>query len=179
MDLTTEITRQIVQQSDFIKVLKWDEYVLVKRNAYKKIPDDKDLLKVFDVDNVSKNLNSIDVEYIIDKLIYYYFHFSLNTDMKIRTYFYNSYVALRTEITKNGLDLKDFHMAKEIALEKQSITNTVLNKISEKINSIDTPPQYKEISRLYDQLRSEHTSYGEQIEPIINLIIKKMPVYFY
>lgn len=179
MDLTTQITRQIVKQSDFIKVLKWDQYVLVKKDAYKQIPDDKELLKVFDkTEDSSADLNSIDVEYIIDKLIYYYYHFSLNSDLKIKTYFYNSYISLRSEISKNGLDIKDFQLAKEIAMDKQKITNTVLNKISEKINSTGKP-QYKEISRLYDQLRSEHTSYGEQIEPVINLLVKKMPIYFY
>ncbi|MDD5457418.1 MAG: hypothetical protein PHV30_10370 [Candidatus Margulisbacteria bacterium] len=173
-------TQKIVHPTDYLKLIHLDKQVAVKRNSFKQIPDDVELMEMtknsLELSNV---LSSEVVEELSDKLIYYYFHFLINRDQKIKTHFYNGFIKLMTELIKMGYKMNSFGFIKEISSEKRKHTEQLMASLIEKIEADQSAYHYKEISRLYENARMEHTAYGEHIEPLLNTIIQRLPVAFY
>jgi len=180
MEIKTTQVKDVIQQADYVKVLPYDNGVLVRRNNLKSIPSDDNLLSSIQSSYLeNKKVNADVMERVADKLVYYYYHFILNKDQSLKTNFYNGFVNLMIELKKYGFKLNDFNSLKELAIDKKKKTDQLIELLGEKKSLGQKLLIHREISRLYDQFRREHTVYGEQSEPIFNYIMRHYDINFY
>jgi len=178
--LIKQKTQKIVHPTDYLRLIHFDKQIAVKKNSFKEIPGDTDLIEMAkNNQEQTKTLSSEVVEELSDKLIYYYYHFLINRDQKIKTHFYNGFIVLMTELIKMGYKMNSFGFIKEISSDKRKQTEQLMTLILGKIEGDQNAYTYKEISRIYEDARMEHTAYGEHIEPLLNIIIQRLPVAFY
>jgi hypothetical protein len=124
-------------------------------------------------------IDAITTEQILDKLIHYYFHFMINDEKHAKSHFYSGYLELTSAMAKLGHPQDHFKETKTIAAEKKNIADQLFKGIM--IRKDETPGllSFRDISRQYDQFRTEHTPYGEQVNPILSGLVKHWNVQFY
>lgn len=172
--------KKVIVQQGHIRILHWEDAVVIRRDSTRRIPSDIEL-----VANVKLSLSESDtigasaVERILDKTIYYYFHFLMSQHKETKSHHYNGFLGLVSEMSRLGHRQECFAEAKAIAMEKKKQADIIIKGLS--VRKDETPGliKFRDLSRQYDQFRNAHTAYGEHVNPILSSLVKHWPIQFY
>ena len=180
MQLDLKTDKKVIVHQGYARVLRWDSAVVIRRDSFRKIPSDIELVSKVKLSlSEFEVIDSFAVERILDKLIYYYFHFLMSKHKETKSNHYNGFLGLVSEMSKLGHSQDCFRESKVIAMEKKKQSDTILRGLSMRKDEIPGLLTFRDLSKQYDQFRNTHTAYGEHIDPILSGLVKHWPVQFY
>ena len=173
------VQKTIYTPDDYMRQFSPDSAIMVKRKSFRAIPDDYEILSKISTDLEEYGvIKSSTCEVVMDKMIYYYHHFIWNSDSKIKTYFYNGYIKLMTELVKKGFKLDDFTLVKDIAMLTKRSIDKAFSEIQQKLSGHRHNYMHREISRLYERIRMDNTAFGENVEYVLSYLTSKSAINF-
>lgn len=177
---TRQQHQNLVRQPDYIQVIDWDSAILIKRAVEHRIPSHQELVSSLAAQKEqNQGLGSEMIERSLDKLIHLYFHYLIENEMRVKDHFYSGYIKLVTELTKHGLDVGKFMIVREIAQAKRKEMDRISRLVEAKVGEEKGMLLYREISRLYQNFRYDHTAYGEHIGALLTVMARHWSVQFY
>ena len=161
-------------------VLQWDKAIVVRRNSVKQIPEDQDLIKQARQSMEQRQIVDYPIaERILDKLLYYYFHFLVSSERESKSHYYNAFFLLSSALTKMGCSPGHYRDIKSIAMDKKKRVESVLESLKSLRKDESSLLSFRDISRQYEQFKADHTVYGENILSILGEMLKREAVQFY
>jgi hypothetical protein len=175
-----KIDQRVILQQDQVRILHWDTAVVVRRDNARKIPLEVELIAKAKVSLDDNNvIDAVIVEQIMDKLIHNYFHFLVNNNKETKSHFYNGYLVLTSAMAKLGHSQAHFKEIKSIATEKKFLADQFVKGIKSRKDDVPGLMSFRELSRQYEQFRTEHTAFGEHVNSIFSELVKHWNVQLY
>ncbi len=179
METIQNIETKITLQNPDITIIENTDQVIVNKE-HKPIPTNADLLNALPALHQVLNFNIL--EPVLDKLFYYYFHFLANNDRSIKVHFRDAYYELAEAIKPYCAKVSlDPDMIKKTSTYTYTKMLVLKNKFAIMIANLPTVgterlKTCREIGQLYSDFRTQHTSYHEQVTPLLSTIVEKLSI---
>lgn len=180
---TQEIVKtsaKVILRPEPARILHWDKAIFVRRDSVLKIPRDETLIAQAKISiATNKVVESILAERILDKMVYYYFHFLVSSQREAKSHYYNAYFSLSSAMAKMGCPQAHYKEIKSIAMEKKKRVDKIVKGLRIRKDDVPALLSFRELSKQYEQFKTDNTVYGENVPLILSELVKLWSVEFY